>query len=40
MICQPRTKARILAGGAHHTVFSHALNLNDISQFAECTTSS
>ncbi|XNM77440.1 hypothetical protein ACLK19_00445 [Escherichia coli] len=24
-----------LAGGAHHTVFSHALNLNDMRQFAE-----
>lgn len=23
------------AGGAHHTVFSHALNLNDMRQFAE-----
>lgn len=23
------------AGGAHHTVFSHALDLNDMRQFAE-----
>lgn len=29
------SEAWILAGGAHHTVFSHALNLNDMRQFAE-----
>ncbi len=34
-ICVPRRKARIIAGGAHHTVFSHALNLDDMRQFAE-----
>ncbi|MFP1529196.1 hypothetical protein ACLB1R_32090 [Escherichia coli] len=28
------SEAWILAGGAHHTVFSHALNLNDMRQFA------
>ena len=29
------SEAWILAGGAHHTVFSHALDLNDMRQFAE-----
>ncbi len=29
------SEARIIAGGAHHTVFSHALNLDDMRQFAE-----
>ncbi|XNM61513.1 hypothetical protein ACLK1T_07430 [Escherichia coli] len=36
-ICQC-FEAWILAGGAHHTVFSHALNLNDMRQFAEMQT--
>ncbi|PLO27923.1 L-arabinose isomerase, partial [Klebsiella pneumoniae] len=29
------SEAWIIAGGAHHTVFSHALNLDDMRQFAE-----
>jgi L-arabinose isomerase len=29
------SEAWILAGGAHHTVFSHALDLSDMRQFAE-----
>lgn len=29
------SEARIIAGGAHHTVFSHALTLDDMRQFAE-----
>ena len=33
-ICVPRRKPDH-AGGAHHTVFSHALNLDDMRQFAE-----
>ena len=30
-----RLGSRIIAGGAHHTVFSHALTLDDMRQFAE-----
>lgn len=29
------SEAWILAGGAHHTVFSHALTLDDMRQFSE-----
>ncbi len=32
---QTASEAWIIAGGAHHTVFSHALTLDDMRQFAE-----